>query len=251
MDDKNLVEIDVVALLRAIWKRIFLVAIVTVLCAVAGFSYARFYLTPTYQATALLYVNNSSISVGSTQVKLSASDISAAQSLVSTYTVILQSRSTLNEVARVAGVQYTYEDLSKMIKAAAVNETEVFQVTVTDTDPAEAMNIANAVAKVLPNRIADILDGSSARVVDYAVQPTQRNFPSYTRYTEIGALLGLMAVCLVIAVRELLDKEIHGEEYLMQKYPKIPVLAVIPDLAQGKSSGYGYYYSSGKREAQK
>ena len=44
----------------------------------------------------MMYVNNSSINVGSTQVDLS--DLSAAQSLVETYIVILKTRGTLEQV---------------------------------------------------------------------------------------------------------------------------------------------------------
>lgn len=50
----------------------------------------------------MMYVNNSSISVGSTQVNLS--DLTAAQSLVETYMVILKTRGTLEEVIKEAPV---------------------------------------------------------------------------------------------------------------------------------------------------
>ena len=53
-----------------------------------------------YTASALMYVNNNSLSVGSTKVSLSYSDLTAAKSLVDTYVVILNARTTLNEVIR-------------------------------------------------------------------------------------------------------------------------------------------------------
>ena len=63
----------------------------------------------------MMYVNNSSISVGSTQVNLN--DLTAAQSLVNTYIVILNTRGTLEEVIDQAGLSYDYETLSGMISA--------------------------------------------------------------------------------------------------------------------------------------
>ena len=67
---------------------------------------------PKYQASALLYVNNSSISVGSTSISLS--DLSASQTLVDTYIAILKTRLTLDEVAVQAGLDYEYEELEEM-----------------------------------------------------------------------------------------------------------------------------------------
>ena len=108
-----------------------------------------------------MYVNNSSISVGSTQVNLS--DLTAAQSLVETYMVILKTRGTLEEVIKEANLPYDYEQLSGMIEAGAVNSTEVFSISVTSASPEEAEKIANTIAELLPNRIADIVEGSSVR----------------------------------------------------------------------------------------
>lgn len=143
-----------------------------------------------YTASALMYVNNNSLSVGSTKVSLSAGDLSAAKSLVNTYVVILNARTTMNEVIREAGVDYTYTDMQGMISAGAVNSTEVVQIDVTMPDPQEAALVANSVTKVLPERIAAIMDGSSARVVDTAVVPSTRSSPSYTSYTAPGHAAG-------------------------------------------------------------
>lgn len=248
MQEQQYLEIDVIKLLMAIWRRIIVVILAAVLLAGIGYSYARFLITPLYRADVMLYVNNSDISVGNTNVKLSGGDLSTSRDLVATYEVILTSRATINEVARVANVDYDYEALKNMITAGAVDGTEIFRVEVTDADPNEAVEIANAVAKVLPERIATIVDGSSARIVDYAVIPSQRCSPSYSKYTAFGGLAGAAIVCAWIVLRELLDDEIHEEEDLTQEYPTIPVLAVIPDLLSRKETGYGGYYHSEEKQ---
>src|SRR5699024_8716966 len=99
--------------------------------------------TPLYEAEALMYVNSNEISVGSTKLSISAAELSAAQSLVETYIVILNTRTTLNDVVEQTGVSYTYEQLRKMISAESVNGTEVFSITVTSPDPKEAELLAN------------------------------------------------------------------------------------------------------------
>lgn len=244
-------EIDLLSLLKAMWKSLWLIVAATVLCGAAAFCIARFCITPLYKASVLMYVNNSALSVGSTKVSISSSDLSAAQSLVDTYVVILNTRATLDEVKDKAGVSYTYEELKDMISAAAVNSTEVFEIVVTSPDPKEARDIGNVIAQVLPKRISTVVEGSSARVVDKAVTPAKKASPSITRYTAVGMLLGIIASCGCIAVRTILDDRIHDEDCLLQMYENIPVLTVVPELTASESDGYGYgYYQapSGKRK---
>ena len=84
--------------------------------------------------------------------------------------------------------------------------------------------------------------------------PSSKASPSYTRYTALGMLLGLVLSCGFITVRELFDDRVQDEDYLLQRYADIPVLAVIPDLNQTKHDSYGYYESAasyGGREAAK
>lgn len=251
--DNEEVEIDLLALARALWRRAWAVILAMLIGGAAMFSYASFLITPLYQAKALMYVNSSSLSVGNTKLSISQAELSAAQSLVDTYIVILNSRTTLNDVIKEAEVPYTYEQLSSMISAQAVNSTEVFEVVVTDANPQEAEKIANAIADILPNKIAAIVEGSSARIVDYAVVPSQKSSPNITKLTAMGLLAGFVLSAAVIIVLELMDETIHDEDYLAQNFD-LPVLAAIPDMLNGgKDKGYYKYGSYGayEQEAEK
>lgn len=240
-------EIDLGQLLEAMWKKAWAIVLAAILGGGVFFAYAKFMITPLYVADAQMYVNNSSVSFGNTSLTISSAELSAAKTLVDTYIVILNSRDTLNEVIRETGVPYTYHELAGMVKAGAVNNTEVFSITVTSPSPQEAELIANAIVKVLPIRIADIVDGSDVRVVHYAIVPTAKVSPNITRYTAIGMLVGVIVACAVICVMVLRDTLIHNEDYLMDTYG-LPVLAVIPDLMD-HSGGVGYYYQEyGRRE---
>lgn len=243
-------EIDLMQLLRAMWKKAWAIVLAAVIGGGIAFSYATFFVTPMYEAEAMLYVNNTSFSVGSTSVSISSGDLTAAQSLVNTYIVILNSRRTLNEVISTTGVDYSYEKMKSMLSAKPVNSTEVFSITVTSHDPQEAEMIANAVADILPDKIADIVDGSSVRIVDYAVLPAGKVSPSITRYATIGALLGCIAACAVITIMYMSDTLIHDEDYLIDTY-NLPVLAVIPDLSANDRDSYYVPYGTNVKQKEK
>ena len=234
------IEIDLLELLRVLLHRWWVILLSAIVCGALAFGYTFLLIDPLYQSSALMYVNNSDISVGSTSFSISSSDLTAAQKLVDTYVVILKSRTALDEVTEQAGLDYTYEDLKDMISAAAVNSTEVFEITVTSKDPQEAEKIANTIARVLPDKISDIVVGSDVRIVDYAVVPSHRSSPSYTRNIAIGILLGIILSAGLLIIIYLFDENIRSEDYLTQTYPEIPLLAVIPDMNSGRH-GSGYY----------
>lgn len=244
--DRTYFEVDLMTLLKALWRRVGVILLASVLAGVLGFSAARFLITPQYQASAMMYVNNTR----DASATITNSELSAAQSLVDTYVVILNSRATLAQIRAAANLTCSNEELAKMISATALNSTEVFQVTVTSPDPQEAADIANTITRILPERISSVVEGSSVRVVDSAAVPSKSASPNVRLYAAVGLALGFFVSCAVIILRELFDHLIRSEDYLMQVYPSVPVLAVIPELlrAQGEpGEGYGAENESGKR----
>ena len=229
---------------RSVWHRIWLVVLSGILVGALAFSYAAFLITPKYSSSVMLYVNNSSL-LGNTTFSISSSELTAAQSLVKTYTVILKNRTTLTQVVKEAGLDYSYEEVYHMIDASAVGETEVLKVTVTAEDPYEAADLANSIAKVLPVRIADIIEKSSMKVVDLGVVDTQKVSPNITKYTEAGVLVGAMLTLVILVIMALLDGTIHDEEYLLKSYD-YPILAKVPNLLGSSEKKYSYYYTKKK-----
>ena len=232
--------IDILHIFKSLLKRAWLIALCGLLAAAIGFSIAAFAIAPTYSSYVKLYVNNSSISLGNTNFSISSSELSAAQSLVRTYGDILDSRSTLERIIQKAEVDYTWKELSKIIKYAPSNDTEIMRVTVTCEDPYEASKIANTIAEVLPVRISEIIDGASMEVVDSAIPDVEKVAPSITKYTAIGLVLGVLVSVAVLVVFALLDDTIHDEEYVLRTYD-YPILGKVPDLLNSGSKSYGYY----------
>lgn len=226
------IEIDLSRVLNAMWRKAWAIVLAMVLVGGAAFFYAYFRIPARYQASALMYVNNSSFSLGGTSISLS--DLSASKTLVNSYIAILKTRQTMGEVIERSGVPYSCEELEEMVSAASVNATEIFKINVLAPDPAEAALIANTIVEVLPEKIAGVIAGSSVRVVDYAVAPLTKASPNLTAYAVGGMVLGFILSSLALFLRELLDDQIHDEEYLFQTYG-LPILAVVPDLRERKS----------------
>ena len=242
-DGREYYTIDLLNIAKNLWHRAWMILVTGLVAAAVGFSISSFIIAPKYSSSIMLYVNNSSVSIGSASFSISSSEISAAQSLVKTYIVILENRTTLEEVIEKSNVDYTYKELSEMLDASSVNETEVMQVTVTSEDPYEASSIANVIAEVLPKRISEIIEGSSMEVVDSGVPNLQKISPSVSKYTAMGFIIGALIAMVIISVMALMDDTIHDEEYVLQTYD-YPILAKVPDLLNSGTRHYGYYQQS-------
>ena len=249
MERKEEMIIDMQRLVKAVANKLWLLFLAAVLGAVVFLVGTLFFITPKYESSAMFYVNNNDLSVGEASFSISSSDITASKSLVDSYIVILQTRETLNDVMDYAGVSYTVEDLLKMLSAASVNATEIFEVVVTSPDPQEAEDIADAIAYILPKRISSIIEGTSAKVVDSAVTPVKPSSPSYLINTLIGFAFGLILCGSIVVLLEVFDITIRSEEDVTQVVP-YPVLTTVPDMMASSKGGY-YAYADDKTKMSK
>lgn len=231
MTETGTMEIDFLDVLKALAKRLWIIVLCGVLAGTLMLVYTVLFVTPLYQASVTLYINNRS---GSGNSAVSSSDLAVALQLVETYTNIVRSDRVVDKVIDASGVGLTTKQVKSMISAEAVNKTEIFQVIVTSPDPELSMKLANTIAEVAPAEITSIIEGSSAKIIDYAKLPTGRSSPSYTKNTVLGTVIGAVLAALVIAVCHLLDMRIKREEDLVSIEASftnaIPILGMIPEM---------------------
>ena len=102
-----------------------------------------------------------------------------------------------------------------------------------------AAKIANSIAELLPERIAEIMDGCSMQVIDSAIPNTNKISPNITKYTAQGFIIGFLIAAGILTVLAIMDDTIHDEDYIINTYD-YQLLAVIPDLSTADSTKYGY-----------
>ena len=231
--ERDMIEIDLLKLVLILWRKAWAIVLAMIVMGGIAFGVTYNFIEPTYQASVKVYVNNTNQS----NTTMTQSDVNLQRTLVQTYIVTLKSRTTLNEVIKQADLDYNFEELSEMISAQAVDNTEVFEVTVVSKDAKEAAEIANTIAEVLPTRISEIIESSSVKILDYAIINNEPVSPSYIKNVAIGALAGAVVAVALIFLQFVLDNKIHSEEYLIEHY-KYPILAVIPDLAATSKNKY-------------
>ena len=243
------IDIDLQGLLRAYLHKWWIILICLVLGAAIAFGITYQFVTPMYQARISIYVNNNKS--GEEKEYLSSADLSASQRLVNTYVSIAKSERVLEKISENLNGEYSVSWLNRAISASQLNDTEIFCIYVLHEDPAEAARIANTAADVAPGEIAQIIEGTSAEVVDTAKVPASRYSPSYKRMALLGGALGVFLSVVFLTLHYLSDTRIKDENDLTTLYP-LPVLGRIPnfDIASSASS-YGYSNNTRKEESNK
>ncbi len=235
MEDE--ITIDLAVLFRQMLQKIWIIIIATVIGAGGMFVYSSFFKTPLYQSDIKFYVNNTTYSSESSSYSVTTGELSAAQSLVDTYIVILNTRSVIEEIIDEGNFDYTYDEMASMINAYNVDGTEVFCVEITSESAQDSKKIANTIGEVLPEVVSETVQGSDMRIVDYAIEAQNQSYPITSRDVIIGALLGFILSAGIIVLQSLFDNTIRSQDYITQTYD-YPILASIPE-GEVKNKYYG------------
>jgi succinoglycan biosynthesis transport protein ExoP len=175
--------------------------------------------TPTYTATAGLYF--------SVRTATGVDDLAVAttfsQTSLASYATLATTPKVLQPVADDLDIRGGAAELADQVAVTALDGTVVLQVSVTDTDPARAARIANAVAErvitvveeLSPSTVdagGEALEQSAvqATVVAPAAAPTSPSSPNLPVNLAAGAVLGLGLGVLLAVGREALDTRVGG-----------------------------------------
>ena len=184
--------------------------------------FTYFFIAPKYEATAKLYI----VSASNDSV-VNLADLQIGASLTADYEELVLSRPMLESVIRnleldVEGI----EELEEMITISNPGDTRILNITATSTDPQEAEQIANEMARLAVDWLPAVMESNTPNIAEEAVIPEKKASPSYTVNTLIGALaffvlyFGFEVICF------LHDDTIRSAEEFERYFGIVPLAAV-------------------------
>lgn len=216
-------EIDLIDLFGYYMSRLWLLIAAVVIGAVIAGAYT-FYLVPNrFTAVSRMYM----ISASSSSV-VDLSDLNIGASLSNDYVELMKSRPIIEDVINELGLGYTYEQVLNMIRLDVVTNTRIIKISATSTDPEEAMNIANQMARIAKIRLPKIMDAPSPSIAEEAVLPTQKSSPSLSRNVMMGSMVLLFLVLAILTIQYLLDDTVQTSEDVEKEFGILP-MTVIPE----------------------
>lgn len=233
MDNKTInmnddeVEIDLLQLFRALKKRILWIVGAGVIMGGAFSLFSKFAITPQYTSTSMVYILSKETTL------TSLADLQIGSQLTQDYKIIVTSRPVISEVIDKLKLDISYENMVSKITINNPNDTRILSITAQDPDPVMAKDIADSVAKTSSEYIGDIMEMVPPKVIEEGTVSDKKASPSNGKNAMIGAMLGIVLVCGLTVVEELLNDTIQTEEDV-EKYMGLTVLASVP-LREGEA----------------
>lgn len=233
MEKKNEIEFDLVELLLFLKKRIWIVALAVVVCALGGFVGSKLFTTPKYTAAARLWVYRQTDQV-------SASGMQTATQLRRDCEILIAGENVTEKVIEQLDLNMSPASLSRRIKVTTKDNTRVIGVEFTDTNPERAALILNTICKVATDEINGIIGGKNGTeenkedvitVVYEAAVPTAPSSRGAKTIAILAAALGGILSLGVLVVIFMVDDTIRTEDDV-ERYLGLSTLAVIPVSAE-------------------
>ena len=157
MDHTEEIDIDLKKIFLMMRKKVVYILLFTLLGGIVAGCFTEFFIDQKYTAKISLYVY-SDMNQLSTQSSISYNDYTASTALVKSYLAVLESDAVLDKVAEKVGLT-DGSTIKNSISTSQDEDTNVFYVSVTTTNPKTSQSIANAVAEVAPGDIQPGADG--------------------------------------------------------------------------------------------
>ncbi|MEY8756298.1 YveK family protein [Peribacillus frigoritolerans] len=218
---------DIFKTLKKRWK---LIMLLTLIAALISGTISYFLLTPVYESSTLILVNQKK-----SENQLDSNQIQSNIDMINTYSVIIKSPAILEKVIDELDLKLSVEQLSGKITINSQENSQVFSLTVQDSNPAQAVEIANTVSSTFQKEIKDIMNVDNVSILAKAEikeNPTPVK-PNPLMNIAIAVVVGLMAGVGLAFLLEYMDNTIRDEKDI-ETLLDLPLLGSIQKISQHK-----------------
>ena len=225
--EANTIEIDILSLLRTIWRKKFLILLTAILTTGLAFAYSAFLATPQYDSTTRLYVVNQSSDNGA---GITNQDLQAGSFLVKDYKEIILSQDVLKNVTTTLGIT---DDIEEKITVEIPVDTRILSITVRDSDPNQAATIANTLRDEAAKKIIEVTKVSDVTTLEAALPAEKPSTPQTKRNLVLGFVAGAFLATALVLVLEVLDDRVKRPQDIEEGLG-MTLLGVVPQAAKLK-----------------
>ncbi len=210
-------------------KRLSLIAVITILAVTMSGLISYFYLTPIYQASTQILVNQSK----DDQNTYNYNEVQTNLQLINTYNVIIKSPAILDLVIDDLNLDITTNQLNSKINVQSEQNSQVVNISVQDSDPKLAADIANKTATIFEKEIKTIMKVDNVSVLAKAEVIVNQSpiKPQPLMNIAIALVVGLMLGVGLAFLLEYLDNTLKTEQDIEQTLG-LPVLGSIPTIKE-------------------
>ncbi len=129
-------------------KRIVFITVCTIGGLCVSFLYSKYIIKPTYVASVQMYVNSND-STSSADLN----ELNYAQKVVTTYISFLQTKKFYEQFIEESNLRLSREQLKNMTNIESINNTEIFEISVSSMNPNDSFLLVKSMEKIAPELI--------------------------------------------------------------------------------------------------
>lgn len=172
-----------------------------------------FFITPQFNSSTQLLVNRAK---DESQVATQWNDLQTDVQMINTYKDIIKGPVILEDVRKKLSTTSSVEQLASKIEIITQQNSQVFTIKVTDSDPYKAADIANTVAAVFQEKIGGIMSVQNVTQISSAHPNTSQVSPKPMLNILIGFIVGIMGMVGVSFLLEFMDKTVRDEKFISE-----------------------------------
>ncbi len=227
--EKDLIQLDIMLLIKSIWEKKILILLVTVLFTAISLAYSIFLVTPQYSSTTKVYVVNQKKG----DKEITTQDVQLGSLLIKDYKEIILSNKVMEDSAEKSGLGITAKQLAGKVSVDAPKDTRIISITVRDKDPQVASQLANTVKEVSADQIKEVTKIDDVTTLEEAKAAMAPSSPNIPKNAILATALGFIIAVAGVVLFELLDDRIKRAEDIEDGMGLV-LLGVVPDTKTGK-----------------
>ncbi len=216
-------EIDIREVLDFYKSKILIIILAVIVCLIGGNLYSKFIKIPKYESSTKIVL------VSSNKKEVTKADISLNQDLVSEYTVVVKSDTTLQTVLNNLNLneKYSVGDLSKMVSVSSVENTGVINIKVTSESAEEASSLVNNLSEVFSKIVNEIYSLDNVYILDKGTINKNAINDNFVKENIIYFLVGFVLSVGVLFVVFYFDDSIKNSDEIEKKF-NVVVIGNVP-----------------------
>ena len=187
-----------------------------------------FLLTPMYQATSQVLVNQKKDDMSQ---QMTTADIQSNLQLINTYYEVVKSPAILNIVINDLDLSLTPAELAQKITVNSANNSQVLNISVQDDSYNIAVDLANQIVKVFKEEVPQLMNVDNVNILAPAEKMENPSpiKPNKMLNMAIAIVLGLMVGVGIAFLLQYFDKTVKTEQDI-EDLLQLPVIGLVSPI---------------------
>ena len=212
--------VDIGVLLPKMLTKWYIFVLVSIIMFAGSYIYTRFFITPTYDSTAKIFIlNTDNPAVGQ--------ELSIASYLTRDYAELIVDRTVLEEVIQTLDLKNSYGGLKGAVSINTPLNTRIIEITVRTDDPVVSKQIVDCICTISQKKIVELMKIDQVNIISTGNLPGGPSSPNMRGNLTYSFIAGLILAFAIVTLILLHDDKIKRTEDIEEQL-KIGVLGVIP-----------------------